>query len=275
VALFLNLGPDSLTFSYIPTINQVLLSVLFIAALSSTSLLFPKIDYPQRKRLYKNSLKRLSEMLKIEDSIFVSKDFLDFNRSEGGVGKIILSFLLPLGMIWVLINIFIKFVPVLNLLIVFSIFLGTISTSFYNWFTQYDSFNFYAFLPIKVSKIIRGKVKSFVLINLVSLAVLVFVAVWIGQLEYFVPALFSFVSISSYVLSITIYLTGLTPNILLYNAKIFSQYLLYISPMLLAMIFLSIVGPLYLIFSIILVPLSYKVIRASYEKWDKLGQPTF
>ena len=266
---------SSLMFSYIPTINQVLLSIVLIVVLSSLSLKFPKIDYPQRKKLYKNSLKRFSQMLKFKNSIFVSKDFLDFNRSEGGVGKIILSFLVPLGMIWFLIYIFIKFVPVLNLLIIFSIFLGTISTSFYNWFTEYDSFNFYAFLPIRVSEIIGGKVKSFVLINIVSLIVLIIVATWIGQLQYFVPALFSFFAISSYALSITIYLAGLSSNILLYNAKIFSQYLLYISPMLLAMIFLSVVGPFYLVFSIILVPISYGILKTSYKKWDKRGQPTF
>jgi hypothetical protein len=274
-ALVSNQALSSLIFSYVPTANQILFSVLAIAVLSSISLSFPKIDYPQRKKLYKNSLKSVSESLRFKNSIFVSKDFLDFNRSEGGVGKIILSFLVPLMMIWFLIYIFIKFVPVLNPLIIFSIFLGTISTSFYNWFTEYDSFNFYAFLPIRVSEIIRGKVKSFVLINLVSLAVLIIVSVLIGQLEYFVPSLFSFIAISSYALSITIYLAGLGSNILLYNAKIFSQYLLYISPMLLAMIFLSIVGPFYLIFSIILVPLSYEIIKAGYQKWDKRGQPTF
>jgi hypothetical protein len=265
----------TLMFSYIPTANQILFSVLFIAILLSFSLMYPKIDYPQKKKLYKNSLKSISEMFSFKNSLFVSKDFLDFNRSEGGVGKIILSFLVPLGMIWLLIFVFIKFVPVLNLLIIFSIFLGTISTSFYNWFTQYDSFNFYAFLPIKVSEIIRGKVKSFAIINLVSLAVLTIVATWTGQLLYFVPALISFIAIASYALSITIYLAGLSSNILLYNAKIFSKYLLYISPMLLAMIFLSIVGPFYLAFSIILVPLSYEIIKASYDKWDKQSQPTF
>ncbi len=54
-ALLFNVGLDSFTFSYIPTFNQVLLSVSFTAILSSISLMFPKIDYPQKKRLYKNS----------------------------------------------------------------------------------------------------------------------------------------------------------------------------------------------------------------------------
>ena len=275
IAMFFGLNLSMLMFSYIPTISEISLSILMIVVLSSLSLKFPKIDYPQKKKLYKNSLKRLSKTLGFSDALFVSKDFLDFNRSEGGLGKIILSFLVPLGMIWLLIYVFIKFVPILNLLIVFSIFLGTIATSFYNWFTEYDSFNFYAFLPIKVSEVIKGKVKSFVLINLVSVAVLAAVALLIGQTQYFVPAFCSFIAIASYTLSITIYLAGLNSNILLYNAKIFSKYILYISPMLLALLFLSIVSPSYLIFSIVLLPFSYMILKASLGKWNKEQQSLF
>jgi hypothetical protein len=267
---------SSIVFSYIPSARQIALSLLLIIVPSSISLMFPKVDYPQKKRLYKNSLNRLSRLFWFSRyPTFISKDFLDFNRSEGGIGKIILSFLLPLSIIWVLIFVFLKFIPFLNLFIVFSIFLGIISSSFYNWFTEYDAFNFYAFLPIKVSTVMKSKVASYAIINTVSLAVLLVVTLLMNQTSYLLPALCSFLSVSAYTLSITVYLAGLSPNIMLYNAKIFLQYLLLISPILLVMVFLSLLNPLYLVATTALIPISYKIIRKSYDKWDNLEQPTF
>jgi hypothetical protein len=237
--------------------------------------MFLKVDYPQKKRMFKNSLNTLSKLFKFSShSNLMSKDFLDFKRSEGGLGKIIFSFLLPLAFIWLLISVFLRFIPILDPFIIFSLFLGILSSSFYNWFTEFDSFTSYAFLPVKVSTLMKSKVNSYVVINAVSLAVLIFVMLWTGHTDYFLPALLSFLSVSSYTMSITLYLAGLNPNILLYNAKIFSEYLLLISPLLLVMIFLSVI-PFYLIASIILVPISYLIIKKSYDKWDNIEQPHF
>jgi hypothetical protein len=278
VTRYLGISPSSLlmSYSYIPSANQVALSLLIIIITSSLSLAFPKVDYPQRKKLFKNNLKELAKWMRFSNyPTLISKDFLDFNRSEGGVGKIILSFLVPLSIVWVLIFVFLRFIPFLNLFVVFSILLGIISSSFYNWFTEYDAFNFYAFLPIKVSTILKSKVSSYAIINIVSLAVLILVTVWMKQTSYFLPSLLSFLSVSSYTLAVTVYLAGLNPNIMLYNAKIFLQYLLLISPVLLVMIFISLLNPFYLVSSIALIPVSYKIIRISYDKWDRQEQPTF
>jgi len=259
-----------------PTLNQILFSLILIIFPSAFSLIFLKVDYPQKKRLFKNSLDKLLKWFKFSRySIFISKDFLDFNRSEGGLGKIIFSFILPLALIWLLISLLLKFVPVLNLFILFSIFLGIISSSFYNWFTEFDSFTSYAFLPVKVSTLIKSKINSYMIINVVSLVVLIFAALLTKQLIYFLPALLAFVTISSYTLAITVYLSGLNPNILLYNAKIFLEYLLSISPLLLILIFLSMFNPFYLIISPVLIPLSYKIIKTSWRKWDNIEQPSF
>lgn len=265
-----------LSFSFLPSFNQVVFSLLVIAIPTAFSLTFLRVDYPQKKRMLKNSLDKLSRRLSFSKySTFVSKDFLDFNRSEGGLGKIIFSFLLPLAFIWLLIFVFLRFIPILNAFVIFSIFLGILSSSFYNWFTEFDSFTSYAFLPVKVSTIMKSKVNSYILINLVSLFVLIFVTVWTNQIAYFLPALFSFVTVSSYTLSITIYLAGLNPNILLYNAKIFLEYLLLISPLLLILIFTSAANPFYLLASIVLIPVSYDIIKKSYEKWDRIEQSQF
>ena len=264
-----------LSFSFLPSINQVLLSLFIIIVPTTFSLIFLKVDYPQKKRLYKDSLVRVSNWIKFNKySIFISKDFLDFNRSEGGLGKIIFSYLIPLAIIWLLISLLLRFVP-LNLFIVFSIFLGILSSSFYNWLTEFDSFTSYAFLPVKVSTLIKSKVNSYIIINIISVVILILVALWVNQIDYLLPALFSFLAISSYSLSVNIYLAGLNPHILLYNGKIFLEYMLFLVPVLLALIFLSIFNPFYLILSIIIIPISYKIIRISYDRWDKIEQPSF
>lgn len=264
-----------LSFSFLPSFNQVALSLTIIIIPTALSLIFLKVDYPQKKRLFKNSLNTLSKLFSLSRySTLMSKDFLDFKRSEGGLGKIIFSFLLPLAFVWLFISVFLRFVPILNPFIIFSLFLGVMSSSFYNWFTEFDSFNSYAFLPVKVSTLMKSKINSYMVINLVSLAVLIFVMLWTGQSAYFIPSLLSFLAVSSYAMSITLYLAGLNPNILLYNAKIFSEYLVLLSPLLLVLIFLSAI-PFYLVASIVLIPISYAVIKKSYKKWDSIEQPHF
>jgi len=234
-----------------------------------------KVDYPQKTRIFKNSLDKFSGWFKFSKySIFVSKDFLDFNRSEGGLGKIIFSFFLPLSFVWLLISVFMRLMPLLNPFVIFSIFLGILSSSFYNWFTEFDLFTSYAFLPVKISTVMKSKVNSYIIINLIPLFVLILASLWTNQIENFMPSLFVFLSVSAYTLSITTYLAGLNPNILLYNAKIFLEYLLLISPILLILIFLSVV-PYYLILSIVLIPISYQILKKSYEKWDSIEQPYF
>lgn len=265
-----------LSFSFFPSITKIILYLFFIIVPSVFSLMFLRVDYPQKKRLFKNSLEKLSRLLRFSKySTFVSKDFLDFKRSEGGLGKIIFSFLIPISVAWLLLIIFLKFIPVLNFFIIFSIFLGAISSSFYNWLTEFDLFTSYSFLPVKVSTIIKGKINSYVIINSISIIILILVTFLAKQSIYLIPSLFSFLAISSYTLAITIYLAGLTPSIFLYNAKIFSEYLLLISPILLILIFLSIPNPFYLIFSLFLIPISFNVINKSYNKWDKLEQLSF
>jgi len=275
---YFSLNPSALLpmFSLFPSTDNIIFSLFLIIIPSAFSLMFLKVDYPQKKRLFKNSLEKLSSWFKFSRySTFVSKDFLDFKRSEGGLGKIIFSFLIPISVAWLLLIIFLKFIPVLNFFIIFSIFLGAISSSFYNWLTEFDLFTSYSFLPVKVSTIIKGKINSYIIINSISVIILILVTFLARQSIYLIPSLFSFIAISSYTLAITIYLAGLTPSIFLYNAKIFSEYLLLISPILLALIFLSMPNPFYLIFSLFLIPISFNIINRSYNKWDKLEQLSF
>jgi len=138
-------------------------------------------------------------------SYYIAKDFLDLKRSEGGLGKIIFSFLFPIGLTWLFLYIFLELIPTVKAIMIFAVFLGIVSASIYNMLTAFDTFNPYMFLPVKVSTIIKSKIISYLIINIFSFAILVFVAISMNQLEWFIPALCSFVTLSVYSLSMTIF----------------------------------------------------------------------
>ncbi|MCX6818247.1 MAG: hypothetical protein NTU57_05320 [Candidatus Aenigmarchaeota archaeon] len=245
-------------------------ALFLIVVPSAVSLAFPKMDYPEKKRMYRNSLAGLSKKLDLlGNSHFISKDIIDMQRSEGGLGKILFAFIFPVAFIWVLLFVFLKFVPIADFLLVFSILLGVLASSIYEWLTEFDIFTSYVFLPVKVSTLMKSKIKGYAIINIVPLSILFLTAIWLNQLQDLVIAMAAFLSVSSFTLSIKIYLTGLYPNILLYSAKIFVMFLFAASPVLLPMIILSIINPLYLLASPVLMLLSFYIIKKGFAKWDK------
>jgi len=266
----------TLSFFFVPSIKKIILSLSIILTLSSFSIIFMKVDYPEKKRRFKNSLGTLANKLRFSKySFFIVKDFLDLKRSEGGVGKIIFSFLFPLAILWLLLSVFLKILPFSDFTVIFAVFLGVISSSMYNWLTEFDLFTAYSFLPVKVSTVIKSKLSSYVLINSISLIILILVTLTGGNFYYFLPAVLSFLAVSSYSLAVTVYLTGLYPSILLYNAKIFLLYFLLMSPILLALIFLSLFNPFYLFVSPLLAFPSFYLFKKSFTKWDSWNQPSF
>jgi hypothetical protein len=254
---------------YQPTLRKIIISLSLILLPSAISLIFLKVDYPEKKKQYQNNLAPLTDKLKFSKySYYVAKDFLDMSRSEGGVGKIIFSFLFPIVLTWIFLYIFFEKIPTINIIMIFAIFLGIVSSSIYNMLTEFETFNSYMFLPVSVSTVIKSKITSYILINIISLVILIITAIGTNQLIYFIPALCSFVTISLYSLAMTIYFMGLHPTILLYNAKIFSQYMLSVAPILFIFTIISIINPFALLASPILILPAIFIIKNSYKKWD-------
>ncbi len=266
----------SLSFFLAPSFTKLIISLSVIIVLFILSSIFLKVDYPQKVRRLNNSFDKLSNFFKFTKyPDFISKDFLDLKRSEGGLGKIIFSFLFPLFLAWILIFVFLKFLPIFNFLIIFSLFLGIISSSFYNWITEFDVFTSYAFLPVKVSNMMKSKIICYAIINIIPVIILILVAIVMNQLFYFLPALFLFLSISSYTMAVLVYLGGLFPNILIYNAKIFLEYLLLTASVIIVLVFLSAFNPFYSLVSPVMIIASFYLIKKSFKKWNKIEQPTF
>ncbi|WOX58021.1 hypothetical protein [Methanoculleus receptaculi] len=257
-----------------PAAEPLILSLVLILAPAAVSVLFVTVEYPDRTKRFRNRLEPLAEDLKgLGNAHFIAKDVLDLVRSEGGVGKVIFSFLLPLALVWVCLQVMIRFIPGIDPLVVFAVLLGVLSATIYNWLTEFDSFTSYAFLPVEVSEVIDAKLKAYALANLLPLAVLVIAAATTGWTVAFFPALAAFVSVSAYTLAVTVCLCGLHPNVMLYHARVFLRYILAISPALLLLIFASIVDPGYAFLSLFLVAPAALLLSRARKKWQTWDMP--
>ena len=266
----------SLGFMLNPNMPDLALSICISAVLVTASLIFMRVDYPENRKSYGDSFSGLSGVFSFSrHGNFIAKDFIDMSRSEGGMGKIIFSFIFPVAIIWFMLSVFLRFVPQANSLVIFSVFLGVISSTVYNWLTEYDLFGSYSFLPLKVSDVIKSKIISYYMLNVLSIIILAVAAAYLGYVSLFPASLLLMICISTYALSVTIYLTGLHPNIMLYNAGIFLKYIIMNSSLLLVFIFLTLVDPALTLCSLALVPLSVFLLARSFVKWDRVEQLSF
>ncbi len=165
-------------------------------------------------------------------------------------------------------------IPILNTLTLFSLILGVLSSSMYNWLTEYDIFASYVFFPLKVSDMIKSKLNSYFVLNLIPFVLLTLLALK-KEPAALLPSLLLYISISVYMVSILVYLTGLSPSINLYNGKTFAIYALSIIPLLLINIILSMFGPYYVLVDLLLIPLAVYLLGQSYRKWDRIESSLF
>lgn len=102
----------SYSFFFHPSFAKIMASVVLIAVPFSLSMAFLKIDYPEKKREFRNSFDGLSSAFGFSrQSSLMAKDLLDLKRSEGGFGKIIFSLVFPMVFIWIIIYVFTSFFP--------------------------------------------------------------------------------------------------------------------------------------------------------------------
>jgi len=142
-----------------------------------------------------------------------------------------------------------------------------LSSSMYNWLTEYDIFASYAFLPLKVSDMIKSKLNSYLFLNLIPLAILTLLALK-NEPGSLIPSMLLFLTISLYMVAVLVYLTGLSPSTNLYNAKTFALYTLSVVPLLMLNIVLSMFGPYYSLVDLLLVPFALYLLGKGFEKWD-------
>ncbi|WP_410510000.1 hypothetical protein RSJ42_07735 [Methanosarcina hadiensis] len=258
----------SLSFFLNPSEKYLLLSGILISVPSAVSLIFLKIDFPQTQKNFSNSFTKICRSFgSYRYAAFVAKDSLDLKRSEGGLGKIIFSFVLPLMLVWILLSSLSKVIPSLSTLTLFALVLGVLSSSMYNWLTEYDIFASYAFLPLKASDMIKSKLNSYLILNLLPLVILILLALK-NEPSSLIPSILLFLTISLYMVAVLVYLTGLSPSISLYNAKTFAFYTLSVVPLLMLNIVLSIFSSYYVFMDLMLIPFALYLLGKGFKKWD-------
>ncbi|HTY53208.1 MAG TPA: hypothetical protein VMB35_08435 [Methanomicrobiales archaeon] len=261
---------------YHPTLPLLALTLLLILVPCAVSVRFMKIEYREETRRFPRTLDTLAARLSwLPDPHLVAKDALDLSRSEGGAGKVVFSFLFPVMFIWIALFVLGRFIPMLSPVMAFAILLGVVSSTIYNWVTEFDVFASYAFLPVEVGTVIRGKLESYGLLNLVSFAILVAAGLGSGQAGLLLPALLTFGSLSFYAVAVTVYVGGLSPSVMLYNAKVYLPYLGLITPVLLFLLFVSLPNPWFALTSLLLVPAGWFILRRAISRWSAIEQPGY
>ncbi|WP_269850355.1 hypothetical protein [Methanosarcina horonobensis] len=115
---------------------------------------------------------------------------------------------------------------------------------------------------------IKSKLNSYLILNLVPLVVLTLLALRKDP-SSLIPSLLLFLTISLYMVSVLIYLTGLSPSIYLYNGKTFAFYTFSVMPLLLLNIVLSMFGPYYAFVDLLLLPVALYLLLKGFTKWDR------
>ncbi|QSZ66019.1 hypothetical protein RJ40_00135 [Methanofollis aquaemaris] len=225
---------------------------------------------------YHNRLAPLTDRLSLFPyPALAAKDIIDLSRSGSAVGQTIFSFLVPLGLIWCFLSVLGGFLPQHSILLLFAIITGVVASTMYVWLTMFDSFGPYACLPVSVTMVIKSKICSFAVLQVIPVAFIALLTLAVGAVAYLLPALILCSSVSCYGLAVTIFLTGLSPNVLLYDTRVLASYLLALGLPVFLLIVLSFMNPWYVAAAVLLLPPARWLVQQGYVKWEGREQMTF
>lgn len=249
----------------------VLVTIPFVV---SIALFTP--EYTGRSKRFSNLLTPLTEKLSFFPTPpLAAKDLVDLWRSGGGVGQVIFSFLLPLGLIWFFLSVLRAIVPDYAVLLVFAVTTGIISATMYTWITSFDTFSSYACLPVSVSTLITSKMCTFTVLQLIPAVFMVIVTVITGGILYLIPAMALWCAFSFYSLSVSIYLTGLTPNVLVYDVKVLLAFIVLVGVPVMVILTLAFINPYFGVAALLLGIPAFGLVRKGYKRWEGKDMASF
>ena len=252
------------------------LSCILVIIPFVVSVLIFKPEYSGTSKRFINLLTPLTRKLSFFPTPpLAAKDLIDLWRSGGGIGQVLFSFLLPLGLIWFFLSVLKSLVPDYAILLVFAVTTGIISATMYTWITSFDTFSSYACLPVSVSTLITSKICTFTLLQVIPAVFIVIVTIITGMVQYLIPAMVLWGAVSLYALSVSIYLTGLTPNILVYDVRVLIAFLFLIGVPVMVVIALSFINPYFGIAALFLGIPAYGLVRKGYTRWEAKDMASF
>lgn len=205
----------------------------------------------------------------------IAKDFIDLHRSGIGIGQTLFSFVLPVGLIWLVLSVLSDVLRPEQIFMVIAAVTGIIASTMYTWLTEFESFSAYLFLPVKVSSIIRAKIMTFSVLHVVPAVFLIVIAAVTGVLASAVFAIVFAFSVSYYALAIMVRYSGLSPSLMLYSASFFLRYSLFLMPPVIILLGLAFIATGFSLAALILIIPSYFLLKGSFEKWDREDLPGF
>ena len=269
------LFPPLLLYSSFTLVN-LLVSCAILILLFGTSIMLFSPEYSGTTKKFTNAFAPLARNLSFfPHPPLAAKDMIDMYRSGSVIGQTLFSFLIPLGVIWFFLSLLGRYLPPHGLLFMFAILTGVIGSTMYTWVTMFDTFGPYACLPVAVSTLIESKITSFSLLQLVPAVFIAVVAILSGESLYLVPAAVLCLAVSFYSVAVTVWLTGLSPSVLVYDVKVLFTYLVVVGIALTIFTGLAFASPDYALVSVILFLPAWLVVRKAKAKWDAVDPAGF
>ncbi|WP_321507139.1 hypothetical protein [uncultured Methanoregula sp.] len=249
----------------------IALAVLFAVSVA----LFDPLETVRSREVKNSFTPLLSKFSFLPNPPLAAKDMIDLYRSGSVIGQTLFSFIIPLAVIWFFLSLLGPYFPPHGLIFMFAIVAGVIASTMYTWVTMFDSFGSYACLPVAVSTLISGKVTTFSLLQVVPAVFIAVVAIISGETANLVPAVVLCLAISFYAAGVMVWLTGLSPNVLVYDVKVLIVYLVLVGLALTIFTSVAFASPLLALTSVILLVPAWLFIRKARVKWDAVDPAGF
>jgi hypothetical protein len=140
---------------------------------------------------------------------------------------------------------------------------------------MFDTFGAYACLPVSVRTLIKSKIVSFSVLQIIPALFIAVVSVLSGQAVYLVPAVVLCLSVSFYSLGITVWLTGLSPSVLVYDVRVMVTYLALTGAALIVLSAVAFAAPFAALGAVLLLIPAVFFARLGFTKWESREQPGF
>ncbi|MFB6111673.1 MAG: hypothetical protein ABEJ35_03960 [Halobacteriaceae archaeon] len=175
-------------------------------------------------RTYTPAFRRWSN--RIGDPV-ATRSLLEVHRSAGGLGKVIFSTAVLLGVSIGLVELATRITGVQpSTPLALGTILGLSGFTTYNWLTQGDDIGSYLQQPLSVADVFRGKFRAFLTIGPITALLTYVIGIsWVGgALGPTITGAVVLTGVNSYVFGITVALAGLSPNEFLFDTALFGVF---------------------------------------------------
>jgi len=177
----------------------------------------------------KESFPRYYESMRFARSLqsLLAKEISDLTRS-GGASKMLLAYVVPLLLLsfttWYVNNGLA--IPVGFNTVFYAAMVGSFGIMLYSWIANMDAVDYLETLPVSVTQVIKAKLTAyFILTAFIATGFVVGIAMANDELQLLWLALPVLYITSAFMVIATAYLTGLSPNSVLFNPSVMTRFM--------------------------------------------------